>query len=217
MTDNKADIIKRVKHLRISLGLNSGEFALKAGIDPRNYSSIETGKRAIGDRVMRDICNAFDVNIDWLLTGEGEMLKESPFITSPNSVIRYWPELIATGGDRIVFNAEQRSGFQEMRLPNFTDCTDAIPLIGDSMYPRYKSGQIIVVKPWVESFIEYGQIYLIVTRSNYCTIKYLRPCSDRSKITCCSENAECYPPFEIPLDEISNLYIVKGAIEQNTY
>lgn len=77
MIDNKSVAKERLIKLRTYLGLSSKDFAAQAGIDPSNYSSIETGKRSFGNRVMRDICNTFGVNIDWLLTGEGEMLKES--------------------------------------------------------------------------------------------------------------------------------------------
>lgn len=200
--------------------MNQSDLSRLLGKQKSYISEIFNESREASEQFVRLFCEFFDqISPEWVLTGRGEMLQSESSAKEPQkgSVIRYWSELIATGGDQIVFNAEQRSGFQEMRLPNFTDCTDAIPLIGDSMYPRYKSGQIIVVKPWIESFIEYGQIYLIVTKSNYCTVKYLRPGADNSKITCCSENAACYPPFEILLDDIANLYIVKGAIEQNTY
>ena len=71
MADNKSEIIKRLVEIRVETGLASKDFAAKAGIDPRNYSSIETGKRSLGLRVMGDICNAFGINMEWLRTGEG--------------------------------------------------------------------------------------------------------------------------------------------------
>lgn len=77
MTDYKNNSIERLIKLRAHFGLSSKAFAAKAGIDPSNYSSIETGKRSFGDRVMRDICNAFDVNAEWLRNGDGDMLKNS--------------------------------------------------------------------------------------------------------------------------------------------
>lgn len=181
---------------------------------------ISNMRKGIGDDKLEQIANSFpNLNLSWLVLGEGEMLKtkQSSDVGVSGHVIRYWPELAATGGGSQIFNAEIKSGFRDMILPNFNDCTDAIPLVGDSMYPRYKSGQIIIIKPWTETFIEYGQIYLIVTRTNYCTVKYIHPCKDDAKITCCSENTELYPPFEIERESIHKLYIVKGAVEQNTY
>lgn len=84
MIDNKINISKRLKDVRLLLGLSSGDFAQKSGIDPRNYSSIETGKRAVGERILKDVCSAFQVNLTWLLTGEGEMLKPTASIATPS-------------------------------------------------------------------------------------------------------------------------------------
>ncbi len=72
MVDNKKEIIERIVSVRAELGLLSKDFAAKAGIDPKNYSSIESGKRSIGDRVMNDICRAFNISAVWLKTGKGE-------------------------------------------------------------------------------------------------------------------------------------------------
>lgn len=82
MANNKEDIIRRLKEIRHLLNLKSGVFAQKSGIDPRNYSSIETGKRTIGERVMRDICNTYNINPVWLRTGEGEIFLQLNDITT---------------------------------------------------------------------------------------------------------------------------------------
>jgi hypothetical protein len=72
MTDNKEEIIKRLIEVKIESGLITKNFAEKAGIDPRHFSSIITGKRTFGDRVMNDICRAFNINAVWLKIGKGE-------------------------------------------------------------------------------------------------------------------------------------------------
>lgn len=72
MADNKKEIIERLIEVRTETGLLSKDFAAKAGIDPKNYSSIESGKRSIGDRVMNDVCRAFNISVLWLKMGKGE-------------------------------------------------------------------------------------------------------------------------------------------------
>lgn len=81
MTDNKSEIIKRLIGIREESGLSSKDFAARAGIDSGNYSSIENKKRPLGPRVMRDICCAFNINIVWLKTGQGE--KYVPVVPAP--------------------------------------------------------------------------------------------------------------------------------------
>lgn len=76
MADKKKDIRRRLKEARTVLDLESQVFAEKAGIDKKNYSSIETSERSVGDRVLRDITKAHGINLKWLMTGEGEMFDE---------------------------------------------------------------------------------------------------------------------------------------------
>lgn len=74
MTDNKEDIKARLKEARSKIGLTSSDFASKAGINIKNYSSIETGSRTIGLRLLKEIAQAHGLNITWLNTGEGPMM-----------------------------------------------------------------------------------------------------------------------------------------------
>lgn len=99
--------------------------------------------------------------------------------------------------------------------PTFHDCTDAVNIYGDSMYPIYKNGEIIVLKEWRESFIDYGYCYLIITRNGNRMVKYLRRSDDESKVLCMSENPK-YDPFEILKEDILRLYIVKGSLRKDT-
>ncbi len=75
MLENKKDIKKRLKQARLKFGLSSTAFAKKAGINPNNYSSIESGDRTIGLRLLREISQAHGVRIEWLTTGEGPMMQ----------------------------------------------------------------------------------------------------------------------------------------------
>lgn len=56
--------------------LSQAEFSEKVGIKPSQVSEMLNGKRKISERTIHNIVEAFpDLNINWLLTGEGEMLK----------------------------------------------------------------------------------------------------------------------------------------------
>ena len=85
MPDNKKNIIDRLIEVRTETGLPSKDFAAKAGIDTKNYSSIENGKRSIGERVMNDICLAFNINFVWLKTGNGEKYIANSFSSNVQS------------------------------------------------------------------------------------------------------------------------------------
>ena len=74
MLENKKDIKKRLKQARLKFGLSSTNFAKKAGINPNNYSSIESGDRTIGPRLLKEISQAHGIRIEWITTGEGPMM-----------------------------------------------------------------------------------------------------------------------------------------------
>lgn len=59
-------------------GYSMNSFAYNVGIQPSNLSKMMSGTQKITDRTRRMIETRFpDLNFDWLLTGEGEMLREN--------------------------------------------------------------------------------------------------------------------------------------------
>lgn len=69
---------ERIKKLRKALDLTQQEFADKIGIVRGNIATYETGKSKPGDAVVSLICREFNVNEEWLRTGNGEMFKAAP-------------------------------------------------------------------------------------------------------------------------------------------
>ena len=63
----------RICQVRKNEGLSQTEFADKLSLTKNYISLIENGNRVPSDRTISDICEKFNVNKDWLLTGEGEM------------------------------------------------------------------------------------------------------------------------------------------------
>ena len=82
------------------------------------------------------------------------------------------------------------------------------------MEPALNRGEIVLCKEWKESFIEYGYIYLIITRENHRMIKYIQPGSGNDTISCESKNS-FYKPFEVNRTDILKLFVVKGHIERS--
>lgn len=67
---------ERLKQLRLKLDLSQKDFGSKLLISKDHVSSLETGRRKLTDRIIRDICSKYNVNENWLVNGEGEMLKD---------------------------------------------------------------------------------------------------------------------------------------------
>src|ERR1035437_5024471 len=118
-------------------------------------------------------------NADWLLTGNGEMLKsnnqpigliEEPFIS--NKKIK--PANNNEKGSIPLIPIEAMAGFGtgEMQIleyecehyvvPMFKDAEFLIPVRGSSMYPKYSSGDIVACKKIpIDIFFQWKQVYVI--------------------------------------------------------
>lgn len=64
---------ERIKKIRKELDLTQQAFADKLGIARGNVGAYEVGKNAPSDAVIGLICREFNINEEWLRTGDGEM------------------------------------------------------------------------------------------------------------------------------------------------
>lgn len=67
---------ERLKKLRKALDLTQQEFADKIGIKRNSFANYETGRNTPIDAIIVSICKEFNVNENWLRTGEGDMFIE---------------------------------------------------------------------------------------------------------------------------------------------
>jgi transcriptional regulator with XRE-family HTH domain len=75
MTDMIHD---RLKQIRKTLKLSIREFSKEIYFSHSLYGQVEYGNREPTDRIIQLICSRFNVNKDWIRTGEGEMFTSSP-------------------------------------------------------------------------------------------------------------------------------------------
>lgn len=76
----------RIKSLRKSLDITQQEFADRIGLKRNSVASYEIGKNYPMDTVIKSICREFNVNEEWLRTGEGDMFEE---LTEHQKVLKY--------------------------------------------------------------------------------------------------------------------------------
>lgn len=68
MTENE-----RIRAIRKTLNLTMEEFSKPLGVGRSAISNIESGTRGVTEQVRVAIIRAYNVNEQWLKTGEGEM------------------------------------------------------------------------------------------------------------------------------------------------
>ncbi len=64
---------ERIKELRKALGLTLDKFGERIGVQKTAISKIERGANGVTKQMFKCICREFNVNENWLRTGEGEM------------------------------------------------------------------------------------------------------------------------------------------------
>lgn len=178
------------------------------------------------------------LSIEWLITGQGEMLRSSgtPKHEGTTKELRrnYEPtssgrpvlKEVKKGGLPLIpidavagFNGWDESGVSELDcarydVPDFeTAHADfLIRVSGSSMYPKYSSGDILACRKIDEiTFLQWGKIYVIDSRQGAMVKRLFEIEDDPDRVLCVSDN-EKYPPFKLPKDEIRSLSIVVGAI-----
>lgn len=63
----------RIKAVRKEIKLTQSEFGEKIGVKGNTITGYETGIRTPSDAVITSICREFNINEDWIRTGNGEM------------------------------------------------------------------------------------------------------------------------------------------------
>lgn len=64
---------ERVRTLRKELSLTQSDFGKRVGVGKTAISKIEKNENSLTDRMFNSICREFNVNEDWLRSGEGDM------------------------------------------------------------------------------------------------------------------------------------------------
>lgn len=64
---------ERIKAIRKELDMTLEEFGMRLGAKKSSMSNLENDRFNLTEQMRKSICREFNVNYDWLTTGEGEM------------------------------------------------------------------------------------------------------------------------------------------------
>lgn len=197
-------------------GLTMKSFEQRCDLSTGYVTSMRKG---YGSEKLNNVLTAFpELNREWLLYGEGDMLSSSSSAKPQPSVKNervaddeaYKVPLVpisALGGSLNDFNLAVKRDDCETVISPIKDIDMAIKISGDSMEPEYPSGSTVLIKKINEhAFLEWGKVYVLST-CNGTVIKRLMPTDDPNKVLCESINPK-YPPFEVSLEHVYGVYIV---------
>lgn len=184
-----------------SKGLSQRRFETIVGLSNGYVNNISSG---IGAAKFAEISKHFpDLNRNWLLTGDGEMLGSSEQTISG---IPYYKDIpVSAGQAELQDSASREIVVGSINIGGVTG-KYAFPVIGCSMEPVIHAGDIIVVDEvnrWDR--IDPDKIYLIITRDDRMIKRLEIDDDDDGKLWCVSHN---YKRFSINKEEIVRLYRV---------
>lgn len=197
-------------------------FASLIGVSEANVRNYKNGVMPKAD-FLEKIARSFDININWLLTGEGNMLssesEKEEKLPSVNQTYEGTPyfNVDFIGGFDIIVNDQTRNPDFYINYPPYNQegvvwCN----LTGHSMEPEISNGDIIALRE-VTTPIQYlpaGEIYGIVT-AEYRTVKRVRLSQKEGYIRLIPSNkSEEYCEQEIPISMIIRVYAVLGSIRK---
>lgn len=185
--------------------------------------------------ILSDISNKFeDINVEWLLTGKGKMLKDkkknysqpdklsiasesiTQYEAAKNNDIVSIPviEIYAAAGQGYM-NTESLIPTGEVNLPKTmfrsSGLRYCVRVKGFSMSPTLQDSDFLIIRYLDPS--EWGSmsdehVYLVVDKDGMAYVKRVKNRLDRGFIVLTSDSIEksSYPNFNLQIDEIANIF-----------
>lgn len=194
------------------------------GIRPQYLSDLRSGKskNPNSDFVLK-LIEAFNLNSNWLLTGEGEMFITDAAESAPLQIIPqegeeaagipfYDIDVMAHIAESLDLKEETPAGV--LSIPGFKDCIACFPVYGSSMEPKISNGDVIAVSQAVTcDQILWGEIYLVITNA-WRVVKTVHPGKTEEYIILRSINPAYAGDTNLKKKDLRALYLVRGVVSR---
>lgn len=217
-------------------GLTNYRIAKVLGISATTIANYREGKTTPDTEILSKLAQYLGVKVDYLLDnnfkGSGiskplskihinkksEIIEKIDLVEDKRQAVKqktipYYPDINASAG--MDFLAENGNNYNiPIRIPN-VDAEAYINVFGDSMYPKYCSGEIIGIKRIEKEMVFFGHAYVIQMIDGEAYIKYIDPGKDDEHWLLRSENL-AYKPKQFHLSKIRNIFVIKAVITKTT-
>ena len=197
------------------------------GITSQKLSNAKKGRNNISSDIIANFGKYYtNVNLSYILTGEGSMFKDGaePMAKNilPATAINYekgvpYYDIDFLGGFDFIINEKTSMPSYMIDYQPYNKADAWCNITGHSMEPLISSGDVIAIKElkdWMD-FIPYGEIYAIITEEHR-TIKRVTK-SERGNdfLQLIPENKSIeYQPQDLPKKLILKIFKVLGAMKR---
>lgn len=242
LSDVEKAVNQRLKtlydHLTVSNIVDSvTDFCEKSGLDRSNFSKYwreDEHQKEVKTEVVVKLTQSFGVSPNWLLTGEGEMFKQSGSTTSTapaHTGLQILPVTVDDYGQEniVLVNTKAQAGYPTMlQEPEFYRSLPVIKIPDeayrngtfrafevnkDSMSPTLHHGAIVIGRyedNWEKGNIKEGYIYVVVT-TEHVVVKRVLNRLDRGELYLMSDNEE-YEGYPEQSENVLQLWRVVGGL-----
>lgn len=216
-------------------GISKNQFYIKTGIA---NGTLDKKSEITGDTISK-IHNSYpEISLEWLIAGEGDMIKSTFSLHHSLSELKAQyvaithvdPEEISetdivnieSPAELIpIFSHKQTNQFKGyLSLPNLSSCDGAGYVKGDSMYPLIKPGDIVCYRTANEGEdIHWNKIYIVfleVDGEKYLTLKYFQKSELGDDYVCLVSYNNKYAQKDILIKEVLWKALVKAYVCYNS-
>lgn len=217
------DLKERLSNFISYLGINTKTFQLNVGLSNGFVSHI-------GDAIRKKSLDLIlakypELNKNWLLTGDGQMIKGLAS-SAHDYDVKYERPNQKTGrkSQNLIpvydGNIEGEVAY-EVDIPQFRDCNFGKIIHDNAMQPGIQNGECVFLKVVTDKLLIIpGKTYYIKF-DNYEIVRRLHKIEE-NEVLAVADNTETRPDgsrvyenFSIPIEKIKELYQVKGLLKQN--
>lgn len=232
---NMTNIAQRLIQAREWKGWTQNQLASAADLSQSTIGNIESGTRQ-GRGSLPKIAKALGISHDWLADGEGEMVIQAvasapgplgaPAVTGAVSNAETAPALRAVR--RVPVVGEVKGGddgyLEELQYPVGhgdghveywcrDDAAYAVRVRGDSMHPRYRAGEFVVVTPGIEA--QPGADVVVALKDGRKLLKQLNWQRD-GELQLLSINNH-FGPLTLPQTDVLYIHRVAGSVGRDAF
>ena len=191
------------------LNYNVNSFAKEIGLNrAERLYQIKRGNYAISKNLASTISERFsNINEAWLITGEGNMLKDHQ--ESFHKIPLYNVSLEEFDTDLSKLNIAH-----ELEIPILSGSDFSLISEGDAMAPEIEHSSIVFMKEADKSAVIFGDIYFVVTE-HIKVIRFIRG-HDKDHWRLVAKNSNDYDDIIIDHRAVKAIYKVKGVLSMVT-
>lgn len=196
-----------IKKMRKNIGLTQSELAKAIGVDIKTVQNWEAG-RPIPKTKYEILRKVFSRSSTLAPSVSSSMVsvETRPYIPFPVAA----GELSGVGADGVM-----AAQMEQMAVVPFLPPYDVTTqVVGDSMRPRFLSGDIIALRDITKAgdFFQNGKVHVLDTAQGY-VLKAVTLDKAHSRFICHSLNPD-FPDFEVSTEDVYHVFLVVGLVRR---